>query len=88
LTRTRGNGGFHALAEGFVGSLIAGRDVITEIEDLRSKLNAQGVRFTQTGIDPDPHLHGHHRLPNPSSVSPLPLCMAPPSRLTRLPRPD
>jgi hypothetical protein len=84
LTRTRGNGGFHAVAEGFFGSLIAGRYVITEIEDLRSELNAKGVRFTQTGIDQDPHFHGHRRLPNPSSVSRLPFCMAPPSRLTRL----
>jgi hypothetical protein len=64
--------------QGFFGRLITGRDVITEIEDLRSELDAKGVRFTKTGIDPDPHLNGHRRLPNPSSVSPLPFGMAPP----------
>jgi hypothetical protein len=48
------------------------------------------VRFTQTGIHPDPHLRGHCRLPKPSSVPPPPFgvtCMVPPSRLTRLPCP-
>ena len=63
------------MAKGFFGRLIAGRDVITEIKDLRSELNAKGVRFTQTGIHPDPHLRGHRRLPKPSLV--LPFCMAP-----------
>ena len=70
------------MAQGFSGGLIASRYVITEIEDLRSELYAKSVRFTQPSIDGHPHFHGHRRLPDASSVSSLPFCMAPPSRLT------
>jgi hypothetical protein len=61
LARTGGHGGFDAVAQRFTGFLVAGCDIVAEVENLRGDLHAQGVGLTEPGIHPDTQVCGRHR---------------------------